>query len=460
MLRQRTRRLVPALLLALLVVLGPRPQNQGLAATAPQTAQRDSSVIYLTTRGIFPMLVEVQLFTPATDLPLTTAINGLIAGAPALSPLRSLLPPATRLNRAAVADGVATLDFSAELLQANVGSLGEAMLLASVANTAAQFPTVERTRLLVDGSPLESLAGHVDMTAPIGPNHAFRPAGFADSVRHWAERQINAMILRGVIDGYDDGTFRPDRAVSRAEFIKLVVAACGETDWSVAAQSFADVSQGHPLHACVEAAVRHGWLVPGDYRDADGFCRLRPEGACTRREAATLVVRAAGLAAHAAGLAGTGLPWADTAGQPGWAGGFLLAAAERGLMNGYPDGSFHPAGTLTRAEAATIIARLVDCRPGAVIAPAVRDSEAYGIPGLLVAGTCQAGALLRLDLRASDGTILSSRSLAVTPITDSCSYYAAITPAAELPATAATAEVLALSGGGVDDRWTVRLPPR
>ena len=39
---------------------------------------------------------------------------------------------------------------------------------------------------------------------------------------HWAIGYIGALVKSGYVNGYDDGTFRPDRAVSRAEFAALI----------------------------------------------------------------------------------------------------------------------------------------------------------------------------------------------------------------------------------------------
>ncbi|WP_028550065.1 S-layer homology domain-containing protein [Paenibacillus sp. UNC451MF] len=47
---------------------------------------------------------------------------------------------------------------------------------------------------------------------------------FSDMDGHWAEEPILEAVSEGIIAGYDDGTFRPDRSVSRAEFINMLLA--------------------------------------------------------------------------------------------------------------------------------------------------------------------------------------------------------------------------------------------
>ncbi|CAG7646102.1 S-layer homology domain-containing protein [Paenibacillus allorhizosphaerae] len=53
------------------------------------------------------------------------------------------------------------------------------------------------------------------------------PIRFSDTQGHWAEGAIQSAVSSGVVDGYPDGTFKPDADISRAEFIKLVAMATG-----------------------------------------------------------------------------------------------------------------------------------------------------------------------------------------------------------------------------------------
>ncbi|SDI97234.1 S-layer homology domain-containing protein [Paenibacillus naphthalenovorans] len=55
--------------------------------------------------------------------------------------------------------------------------------------------------------------------------YASANVAFNDTKDHWAEAAINAAVKNGYVDGYEDGSFKPEQNVSRAEFIKLVVSA-------------------------------------------------------------------------------------------------------------------------------------------------------------------------------------------------------------------------------------------
>ena len=64
-----------------------------------------------------------------------------------------------------------------------------------------------------------------------------------DTSGHWAEASINSWINSGYISGYPDGTFRPNNAISRAEFVTIANKAFGFT--SSQGISFNDVKAGY-----------------------------------------------------------------------------------------------------------------------------------------------------------------------------------------------------------------------
>ncbi|MDU0204092.1 S-layer homology domain-containing protein [Paenibacillus sp. MAH-36] len=54
------------------------------------------------------------------------------------------------------------------------------------------------------------------------------PTLFKDTYQHWAESSIQNAVQKKYVDGYEDGTFKPDVPISRAEFIKMLAMAMGE----------------------------------------------------------------------------------------------------------------------------------------------------------------------------------------------------------------------------------------
>jgi spore germination protein GerM len=100
------------------------------------------------------------------DLP-QLALAELIRGPSVGSALRPVLPRETVLNSVKIRGGVAYADFGGGVTRLNVGSEGEAMVVAAIVNTLTQFPGVSRVQILVNGARVESLAGHVDVSVPL-----------------------------------------------------------------------------------------------------------------------------------------------------------------------------------------------------------------------------------------------------------------------------------------------------
>jgi len=89
-------------------------------------------------------------------------------------------------------------------------------------------------------------------------------AVFTDVESHWSRPFVAPLAARGIVQGYPDGRFHPERPVTRAEFVRMMVLAL---DRPVPAQVlahlppvFTDMEPGHWSRAYVEAAWELGWL--------------------------------------------------------------------------------------------------------------------------------------------------------------------------------------------------------
>jgi protocatechuate 3,4-dioxygenase beta subunit len=164
----------------------------------------------------------------------------------------------------------------------------------------------------------------------------------------WAASAVARVLAEGVIVGYPDGSFRPDPPVTRAEFLKMLLLALGRYPAAVAPLPFADVPPDAWYAPYVAEGVRAGWV------QGVGPSAFAPDNAVTRQEAAVLLARALG-------LEGTGsFPFRDMGDAAGWAQSSLEAVAGAGLVHGFPDGSLRPTAALSRAQAAAILARVLD----------------------------------------------------------------------------------------------------
>lgn len=148
-----------------------------------------------------------------------------------------------------------------------------------------------------------------------------------DLAGHPLHAAVAALAVRGVVAGFPDGTFRPNDPVTRGQLARLLVGA-------LAPGGGPGAGAGAPAGAGPAAARGAGPVGPGG---AEG-------------------------GAHA------GRPWpapsrfADLTGH--WALPYAEDAAERGVLVGYPDGTFRPDRPVTRAEAVVAVARAARLRPG------------------------------------------------------------------------------------------------
>ena len=108
--------------------------------------------------------------TSATQV-MEAALKELIAG-PQTSGLQPVLPKDARVISVKADKGLATVNFSKEITRLNVGSSGEALVIAAIANTLTRLGDVDRVQILVDGKAVETLAGHVDIRGPVRRNDA------------------------------------------------------------------------------------------------------------------------------------------------------------------------------------------------------------------------------------------------------------------------------------------------
>ena len=99
-------------------------------------------------------------------------VEALIDG-PRTLQLSASIPPGTRLRSVRIDGDLVTLDFSGEIAANHPGgSAGELTTVYSVVNTLTEVEGARAVQWLVEGRVVESLAGHMDLTRPIGRNES------------------------------------------------------------------------------------------------------------------------------------------------------------------------------------------------------------------------------------------------------------------------------------------------
>ena len=168
---------------------------------------------------------------------------------------------------------------------------------------------------------------------------------FSDIRGHWAEVAINDAVQAGYVNGYPDGTFKPEVKVSHAEFLKMLV---------VALKLPLDGTQRFWYEQFVNASLTSGifrYDFAGAVTDENGWA-----AEMTRGEVATLVVRAVRK---------------DMKQTDNWAklGKFVYDATKVGLIRGMDaTGTLGVDDSLTRAQAVTFIERVLTVRNGETLA--------------------------------------------------------------------------------------------
>ncbi|MEK5492230.1 YDG domain-containing protein [Paenibacillus sp. FSL R7-0297] len=162
---------------------------------------------------------------------------------------------------------------------------------------------------------------------------------------HWAQNEVTEWVENGFIQGYADGSFKPDNSLKRTEFMALINRAFGFTE--TAAVSYTDLSSSNWAYAEVAKAVKAGYV--NGYSDGT----IGTGKTISRQEAAVIINRLLKLDA-----AQTSAIFSDSKDIAAWALGSVNAVASAGIMKGYSeDNSFKPGRDITRAEAVVSLTR-------------------------------------------------------------------------------------------------------
>ncbi|AZK45121.1 PQQ-binding-like beta-propeller repeat protein [Paenibacillus lentus] len=172
---------------------------------------------------------------------------------------------------------------------------------------------------------------------------------FNDIARHWAEGYIKRAALEGIVSGYPDGSFKPNRPLTRVEFAVMLAGAM-KWEGDAVAVIFTDHDQiGAWAKSSVAQAVQAG-IISG-YEDGS----FRPNAPITRAEMAAMIARALKLQSNPD--ASTGFADDDTI--PQWAKGPVDAALKMGLVAGRGGNRFIANDAATRGEATVIVLKML-----------------------------------------------------------------------------------------------------
>ncbi|UYO02603.1 glycoside hydrolase family 3 N-terminal domain-containing protein [Paenibacillus sp. PSB04] len=209
----------------------------------------------------------------------------------------------------------------------------------------------------------------------------------------WAEDGITYMAERGTVAGYGYGKFMPERQVTRAQAVTFMVRELYPQELQQEAgggMTYTDVPKNHPFYLEIAIAAKHGL--------ASGFpdSTFHPDAPMSRAETAAFLTRAYSLVKGQQPVTIT-----DTAKH--WAAAPILIMSSNGLIGGYSDSTFRPDRSVTRAEFAVFMSRVIRFeRQGAIQAQDWDKLMSY------MTVSEQVGQMLMPDIRQWNGQVTTT----------------------------------------------------
>jgi len=222
-----------------------------------------------------------------------------------------------------------------------------------------------------------------------------------DYSNHWAEESIQEWFDNGQLSGYEDGSFKPDQTITRAEFMTMVNKAFEFTAKNDI--RFKDVEASDWYYQEVQKAVAEGYII--GYEDNTA----RPGNKISRQEAALIISRIKELTESPS----SAKTFNDYSTIASWSVGGVGAVAKEKIMIGYEDDTFRPDRFISRAEALVTIDRSLEVVP-VVETPGTGGSTGGGGGGGGGGGSTTRAAILS-TLTLADSTTESAIINITTP---------------------------------------------
>ena len=223
--------------------------------------------------------------------------------------------------------------------------------------TAVSSNTIKVKKATSGGSSSSSYSSSTSVSKNPSSTTEFIPIpevkepAFSDIKGHWAQESIEALNEKGLINGRENG-FEPDASITRAEWITLLLRAVNaDTENVQYKNTFSDVSKDSWYVNSVLFAYDKG-LVNGN----DG--QFNPDENVTREQMAKMLIDV--FEYYTENTVETAeLEFNDKENISDWALVYVEKAVSQKLINGTPENNFNPYSQTTRAEASTVLLRLL-----------------------------------------------------------------------------------------------------
>ncbi len=214
------------------------------------------------------------------------------------------------------------------------------------------------------------LKGLVATTAAMSIAATAFGATFSDvegTAYDWASAYIEDMAEKGLISGYEDGTFKPGKTVSKIETISLFARAMGSRSAlntsavEYALAEYGELIDTYGLNFGKEDVAY--MLYRGALTEAEATAYLKgsvKNDPMLRYEAATIITKAMGGEAEAKANLMLDLEYTDVSDIPSAAKKYVYYVTEKGIMSGMGDGTFSPNTSVLRSQIAVMLSNTVE----------------------------------------------------------------------------------------------------
>ncbi|MEK4993364.1 Ig-like domain-containing protein [Paenibacillus sp. FSL H7-0918] len=186
----------------------------------------------------------------------------------------------------------------------------------------------------------------------------WHPLEFSDVANHWAKEAVNDMGSRLVIEGTGSGQFTPDQAITRAEFAAIVVRGLG-LEMEQAATPFSDVKTTDWYNSAINTAFTYQLIngfEDGMFRPDEHI--TREQAMLIIAKAMKITALQTKLSVQSADVLLA--PFTDSSEVSNWAISGVTDTLQAGIIMGRSSKGLAPKDDMTRAEVAEIVKRLLE----------------------------------------------------------------------------------------------------
>ncbi|MFA4843943.1 MAG: S-layer homology domain-containing protein [Candidatus Margulisiibacteriota bacterium] len=240
-------------------------------------------------------------------------------------------------------EALAQLTFNGQALTRNGTFEGKAAV--AVGRNVIQLAGFTSPEVVTPQQIFQAVTGSAEL-------HVLRIEPFRDTpLSFWAIEPISLNSVLGLVNGYPDNSFKPDKGITRAELVTLLVRSLGLS---------AETLEPHAQTELFRDVTKKHWAIKYiNYGNAVNYVTgypdksFQPNKVLTRAEGVTILARYANLIDEAV----TTNPFPDL--LPGyWANKFIEPAKKAGLLNYLAGKDFQAAAPFTRAEACEVLYRV------------------------------------------------------------------------------------------------------